>query len=146
MLNKRLCSFSLDPSDHPGVPNSILVKEEDPLAAKYKGKSVAEQNSVDLAWGILMDPQYKELRAVIYSNKDEFERFRSIVVNVVMATDIMDKVGPAAWKSLESAACSCSQAPAHPIPIPLNGSNLTGAWGSAPPTLGQGILRGSIQR
>ena len=73
-------------ADHPGVPNSILVNELDPLAEKYKGKSVAEQNSVDLAWDILLRPDYKELRACIYTSKDEFDRFRSIVVNIVMAT------------------------------------------------------------
>jgi hypothetical protein len=32
-------------SDHPGVPNTVLIQEEDPLALKYKDKSVAEQNS-----------------------------------------------------------------------------------------------------
>ena len=67
------------------------MREEHPLAAKYKGLSVAEQNSVDLAWDILMSPEYKELQACIYNTKEELERFRSIVVNVVMATDIMDK-------------------------------------------------------
>jgi hypothetical protein len=32
-------------SDHPGVPNTILIQEEDPLALRYKQKSIAEQNS-----------------------------------------------------------------------------------------------------
>ena len=32
--------------DHPGVPNACLVREKSPLAALYKDKSVAEQNSV----------------------------------------------------------------------------------------------------
>jgi class 3 adenylate cyclase len=36
--------------DHPGVPNAVLVKEGSPLAAHYHLKSVAEQNSVDVAW------------------------------------------------------------------------------------------------
>jgi hypothetical protein len=31
------------------------VREEPNLAATYKNKSVAEQNSVDLAWNALMD-------------------------------------------------------------------------------------------
>jgi hypothetical protein len=30
--------------DHPGVPNSQLVKEKTKLAEVYKGVSVAEQN------------------------------------------------------------------------------------------------------
>ena len=36
-------------ADHSGVPNSQLVKEESPLAILYKGRSVAEQKSLDLA-------------------------------------------------------------------------------------------------
>eukprot|EP00980_Cylindrotheca_fusiformis_P021041 scaffold8055_cov156-Cylindrotheca_fusiformis.AAC.5 len=39
--------------DHPGVPNAQLVKENTRNAQIFK-KSVAEQNSVELAWGMLM--------------------------------------------------------------------------------------------
>lgn len=63
----------------------VLVKEESPLAAKYDNKSVAEQNSVDLVWGFLMSPEYVQLRACICCDQEEFERFRSLVVNCVMA-------------------------------------------------------------
>jgi hypothetical protein len=55
----------------------------------YNSKSVAEQNSVDIAWAILMDPEYDELRAT--STLTSNEHFRQLVVNSVMATDIMDK-------------------------------------------------------
>jgi hypothetical protein len=51
---------------------------------------VAEQNSVDVAWALLMDDSFSAIR-VIYSNDDELKRFRQLVVNSVMATDIMDK-------------------------------------------------------
>jgi len=78
-------------ADHPGVPNTQLVVEKVPMAAQYKGKSVAEQNSVSLAWTLLMEPQYKDLRTCIYSNEAELKRFRQLVVNTVMATDITDK-------------------------------------------------------
>ena len=67
--------------DHPGVPNMTLVKEEHPLAQKYEGKSVAEQNSVDLSWDMLMSSDYRELQTCIYGNKEEYDRFRSIIVN-----------------------------------------------------------------
>lgn len=77
--------------DHQGVPNSQLVNENDPLASRFNNKSVAEQNSVDLAWGILSNEKYKDLRAAIYSDEVELVRFRSLVVNSVMATDIIDK-------------------------------------------------------
>ena len=53
--------------------------------------SVAEQNSVDVAWELLMDTKYQELQHCIYKDQEEFDRFRQIVVNMVMATDIFDK-------------------------------------------------------
>ena len=78
-------------ADHPGVPNSQLVKESTRSAQIYKNKSVAEQNSVDLAWEILMRDDYKDLRACIYQTEEDLRRFRQLVVNTVMATDIVDK-------------------------------------------------------
>jgi 3'5'-cyclic nucleotide phosphodiesterase len=77
--------------DHPGVPNAALVKEGSPLAVHYHLKSVAEQNSVDVAWNILMEEKYADLRACIYHSDAEETRFRQLVVNSVMATDIVDK-------------------------------------------------------
>jgi len=77
--------------DHPGVGNAVLIKEKLPLAAQYKNKSIAEQNSVDLAWQLLMSDEYEELRSCIYCNPSELRRFRQMVVNIVMATDIADK-------------------------------------------------------
>jgi len=77
--------------DHNGVPNMVLVKEKTAVAAAYGNKSVAEQNSVDIAWGLLMAPEYVDLRKAIYSDKTEMDRFRQLLVNSLMATDIMDK-------------------------------------------------------
>jgi len=77
--------------DHTGAPNAQLIKEEAIIATIYNGKSVAEQNSVDLAWSLLMDPSFDELRNTIYKTDDERRRFRQLVVNVVLATDIVDK-------------------------------------------------------
>jgi len=78
-------------ADHPGVPNSQLIKENASIASVYNNKSIAEQNSVDLAWDLLMDDSYADLRRAIYVTEDDFLRFRQLVVNVVLATDIMDK-------------------------------------------------------
>ena len=69
-------------SDHPGVPNATLVKEETPDAKKYKGRSVAEQNSIDKCWDLLMEPKYCELRQTIYTTANGLARFRSLLVNV----------------------------------------------------------------
>ena len=60
------------------------------MAAKYDGRSVAEQNSVDLAWNVLMEDRFKDLRSTIYATQEERKRFRQLVVNSVMATDILD--------------------------------------------------------
>jgi hypothetical protein len=76
--------------DHQGVPNSTLVSEKAPVAILYSNKSVAEQNSFDLAWELLMNDSFADLRSVIYATEDEASRFRQIVINTVLATDIMD--------------------------------------------------------
>jgi hypothetical protein len=77
--------------DHPGVPNAVLVKEGADIAHIYHNKCVAEQHSINVAWGLLFEPRYEELRRCIYSTEAELLRFRQLVVNAVMATDIMDK-------------------------------------------------------
>jgi hypothetical protein len=77
--------------DHPGVSNGQLIKEDPVLASRYQDKSVAEQNSVDLAWNVLIAPQYDQLRAAIFSTETELRRFRNLLVNSIIATDIFDK-------------------------------------------------------
>ena len=77
--------------DHCGVPNAQLVKEGHATAQKYDSKSPAEQNSVDLAWTLLMEDRFATLRSTIYQTDAELVRFRQLVVNSVMATDIADK-------------------------------------------------------
>jgi 3'5'-cyclic nucleotide phosphodiesterase len=91
-LTQFACVFSalIHDADHAGVPNAQLISENIALAERYNGKSVAEQNSIDLAWNLLMQPEYQELRHTICSTKTEFVRFRQLVVNSVLATDIMD--------------------------------------------------------
>lgn len=76
--------------DHPGVPNATLVNERSMVARRYKNKSVAEQNSVDLAWELLMQSRFSKLRSSIYVDDTEMKRFRQLIVNSVMATDIVD--------------------------------------------------------
>jgi len=92
-LTQFACIFAalIHDVNHSGVPNSQLVKEQPTLASMYANKSVAEQVSVDLAWNLLMDDQYAALRSAIYgANEGEMKRFRQLVVNSVMATDVMD--------------------------------------------------------
>jgi hypothetical protein len=76
--------------DHTGVSNAQLVKERSDVAVKYDGKCVAEQNSVHSAWDLLMEDRFSDLRACIYSSSEEKSRFRQLIVNAVIATDIAD--------------------------------------------------------
>jgi hypothetical protein len=78
-------------TDHRGIPNGQLAKENPEMGEKYKHRSVAEQNSVDIAWSFLMDPKYKALRQCLFADEDDIRRFRQYVVNLVMATDIFEK-------------------------------------------------------
>jgi class 3 adenylate cyclase len=76
---------------HPGVPNFVLAEENPHLAEKYIHRSIAEQQSVDIAWDLLLLPAFKNLRACIYQNRTECEHFRQLIVNSVIATDLFDK-------------------------------------------------------
>lgn len=67
-----------------------LVKEKAPVASFYNGRSVAEQNSVNLAWTLFMEPDYDKFSQALCSSTEERRRFRQLVVNSVLATDIMD--------------------------------------------------------
>lgn len=77
--------------DHQGVTNAELIAEHANIASVYDNKSIAEQNSVDIAWELLMDDHFTDFRRAIYTTEKEFCRFRQLVVNAVIATDIMDK-------------------------------------------------------
>jgi len=92
-LTRFACVFSalIHDIDHPGVPNPRLIEENERLAHMYKKRSVAEQNSFDLAWELLMDDSFSILRKTICPEESDLSRFRQIVVNSVMATDLGDK-------------------------------------------------------
>jgi hypothetical protein len=77
--------------DHQGVSNAQLIKEEPALGELYRNKSVAEQNSLDIAWDLLMSEQFLQLRRYIFASQAELLRFRQLIVNIVLATDIFDK-------------------------------------------------------
>ena len=77
--------------DHQGVSNVQLIKEEPAMGELYRNKSVAEQNSLDVAWDILMSPRFRTLRKYIFGTQSELLKFRQLIVNVVLATDIFDK-------------------------------------------------------
>jgi 3'5'-cyclic nucleotide phosphodiesterase len=60
-------------------------------AILYKNRSVTQQNSFDVAWAVLMDSDFDQLRASIYGNsRPEFRRFRQLLIRCVLATDASD--------------------------------------------------------
>ena len=77
--------------DHRGVPNVQLVREKADVAIKFGDKSVAEQQSVDLALRLLAEPRFKDLQLCVCETEQEQRRFRQLLINLVMATDIADK-------------------------------------------------------
>jgi hypothetical protein len=77
--------------DHQGVPNQQLVIENDPLALQYNDRSVAEQQSLSIAFTELLKEKYDELRNIMFPftfSGDGYRRFRGAVANLVLATDI----------------------------------------------------------
>jgi len=91
-LTHFACLFSalIHDVDHPGITNAQMLKEKHPLAEVYDGKSIAEQNSFDFAWELLMDTEFDTLRRCLFENETELQRFRQLVVNSIMATDVFD--------------------------------------------------------
>lgn len=73
-------------ADHRGISNTQLIKEEPNMGALFRNKSVAEQNSLEIAWSLLMSDRFKGLRDYIFCDTDELLRFRQVVVNAVLAT------------------------------------------------------------
>lgn len=69
-------------ADHQGIPNSQLIEENEAMARYYSNRSVAEQNSLDLAWSLLMNNKFKDFLHTLCGTPAELERFRSLVVNV----------------------------------------------------------------
>lgn len=76
---------------HTGVPNSVLVEEEDELAILHNDASVAEQNSLQVAFSLLQREDFKDLKRAIGPNPEQRKFFRKRVINSVMATDISDQ-------------------------------------------------------
>jgi len=46
----------------------------------------------DLAWDLLMEDAYEDLREQIFATEAEFKRFRQLVVNVVISTGKRDSM------------------------------------------------------
>ena len=89
--------------EHQGVSNKQLVDENHSLAGKYDGKSVAENNSLDVAKDLLSQDCYSNLRKSMFGDPDSvpleasqiLEKdealFYSVILGTIQATDISSK-------------------------------------------------------
>ncbi len=122
--------------EHQGVGNKQLVEENDLLAVRYNGKSVAENNSLDVSLDLLKKECYANLRICMFGDKsaatlpdviNELEHderlFRNIMLNVIQATDISSQdrlqMNKEKWnRAFKSSPClqqsSCSD-PTKPV-------------------------------
>ena len=76
--------------DHQGIPNSQHVFENSYLADKFKNRCISEQHALDLCWQHFMQSEFDDLRTAIFSSTEDLKRFRQIVVNCILATDLED--------------------------------------------------------
>ena len=66
-----------------------------------------------------MQPNFKELRACIFADEAELKRFRQLVVNIVLATDIFDKELSALRKARWTKAFS-EESLTEPVHVQVN--------------------------
>merc|ERR1712176_136115 len=94
--------------DHQGVGNEQLIREDNPSAMLYNDQSVAENNSLAIAFSLLRKDKFSNLRACMFGAPSQFKsfddasakgqeervlqenewQFRHIVIDVILSTDI----------------------------------------------------------
>jgi len=74
--------------EHQGIPNRQLAVEDDRLAILYNDQSIAENWSIYIGFSELLQDEFQHLRTVLFPEKEEYQRFRKLVVNLVLCTDI----------------------------------------------------------
>lgn len=79
-----------------------LAVEDDRLAVLYNDQSMAENWSLYVAFSEFLQDEFMELRNVILPETDDYRRFRTVMVNLVLATDIASpertQIGKSKWK------------------------------------------------
>lgn len=71
--------------DHPGVSNNFLIATLNPMTLLYNDKSVLENHHCSTAFTIV---QRTECNFLQHLEESEFRKFRSLVVDMVLATDL----------------------------------------------------------
>nr|XP_028689467.1 cGMP-inhibited 3',5'-cyclic phosphodiesterase B isoform X2 [Macaca mulatta] len=72
--------------DHPGRTNAFLVATNAPQAVLYNDRSVLENHHAASAWNLYLSrPEYNFL---LHLDHVEFKRFRFLVIEAILATDL----------------------------------------------------------
>nr|XP_045599718.1 cGMP-inhibited 3',5'-cyclic phosphodiesterase A-like isoform X2 [Procambarus clarkii] len=72
--------------DHPGRTNAFLVTTNAPQAVLYNDRSVLENHHAAAAWSLFLSkPEYNFLT---HLDRAEFKRFRFLVIEAILATDL----------------------------------------------------------
>ena len=102
--------------EHKGVTNTFLIETEDEIALTHNDISPLEHHHVSAAFKIL---RQKEFHFLKHLSKAKMERIRSIVVDLVLATDmnnhfdILSKFRSTFEFSQGNVSCSSSTSPTH---------------------------------
>ncbi|XP_019633002.1 PREDICTED: cGMP-inhibited 3',5'-cyclic phosphodiesterase A-like isoform X3 [Branchiostoma belcheri] len=72
--------------DHPGRTNAFLVATSAPQAVLYNDRSVLENHHAAAAWALLLFRP--ELNFLCHLETAEFKRFRFLVIEAILATDL----------------------------------------------------------
>lgn len=65
------------------------MRNESPFSLSWT--SIKPLRSLDLAWSLLEESNFAQLRECIFQTPEEYKRFRQLSINCVLATDIFDK-------------------------------------------------------
>ena len=89
-LAQLACVFAalIHDVEHQGIPNRQLAQEDDRLAVLYNDQSIAENWSIYIGFSELLQDEFKDLRQVLFPDKEDYRRFRKMVINLVLTTDI----------------------------------------------------------
>jgi len=88
--------------DHRGIPNRQLSLDDEELAMRYNDQSIAENHSLFIAFCELRKPKYEKFRCLVFPHDEDYRRFRSSCINLVLSTDIASpertQLGKSKWK------------------------------------------------
>lgn len=73
---------------HKGISSGQLTRLNPTLSQKYHHESVAEQHSIEMSWALLVDTEFTDLQKLLFVNESELQRFRQVLVNCLLSTDL----------------------------------------------------------